>query len=500
MSIRLSAYNRPCTTALVLAASLAFSSAQAPVPPPGPQGQSIKGAVLKGKAPVSKEILKVQLPKPQEVTLQNGLRLIVLENHRVPTFSIQMVFMSGGLADPADHRGLASFTASLLREGTRKLSSREIAEQIESLGAAISAGAGLSSLTTTVGASGLTENLDAILDIFSQVILEPAFPQDEVEKFKNRTLAQLQFQRSLPQFLAQERFSGSIYRNHPAGLVTPPIESIQKTTPEDLARFHGRHYQPNNAMLAVVGDVTLRELLPKVQQAFGAWRSSDLSPAEVPQAPEPTVTQIHLIDRPGSVQTVLLLGNLAIERTDPDYFPLLVMDKIVGGGPAARLFLNLREDKSYTYGAYSSFSSSKFRGVWLASSEVRTEVTEGAMREFLSEFKRIREEPVPAQELADAKRSLVGNFALSLEEPQSLLGNIVTQKIYNLAPDYWDTYPQKVAAVSAEDVQRAAQKYVNLEHLQMVAVGDASKVRDVLAQFGALELYDAEGKQMPPGR
>ena len=210
--------------------------------------------------------------------------------------------------------------------------------------------------------------------------------------------------------------------------------------------------------------------------------------------PAPSAPKIYLIDRPGSVQTVLQLGNLGIERADPDYFALLLMDKVVGNDPAARLFKNLREAKGYTYGAYSSFSSSKFRGTFQASSEVRTAVTDGAIKEFMFELKRIREERVTTEELENAKRSLVGSFALSLERPATLLQNIITQKLYNLPADYWDTYPQKVAAITAADVQRAAQKYVDLAHLQIVAVGDASQIRDVLAKYGTVEVFDSEGK------
>jgi predicted Zn-dependent peptidase len=201
-----------------------------------------------------------------------------------------------------------------------------------------------------------------------------------------------------------------------------------------------------------------------------------------------------LIDRPGSVQTVLQLGNLGIERTNPDYFSLLLADKVLGGGPAARLFLNLREDKGYTYGAYSNFGGSKFRGTWISSSEVRTDVTEGAMKEFMYELKRLREEKVAPEELENAKRSIVGNFALSLEQPQSLLQNIITQKLYDLPADYWDTYPQRVAAVTAADIQNVAQKYIDMGHLQIVAVGDASKAREVLAKYGKVEVVDADGK------
>jgi len=208
---------------------------------------------------------------------------------------------------------------------------------------------------------------------------------------------------------------------------------------------------------------------------------------------------IYLIDRPGSVQTVLQLGTLGIERTSPDYFAVLLADRVLGGGPSGRLFLNLREDKGYTYGAYSGFASSKYRGTWNASSEVRTEVTEGAMKEFKYEFERIGTEKVSADELENAKRAIIGSFALSLEQPASLLQNIITQKIYNLPANYWDTYPQHVSAITADDVQRVAQKYIDMKHLQVVAVGDASKTREILAKYGTVQVFDADGKPVGAG-
>ncbi|HKC62101.1 MAG TPA: pitrilysin family protein [Pyrinomonadaceae bacterium] len=461
---------------------------------PPQQGQSVKGADIKGRAPVNHEILKVKLPKAEEATLSNGLRVILLESHRVPTFTMQMVVLSGGLSDPADYHGLATFTAALLREGTQKRTSKDIAEQVDTIGATLAANAGLSSFTSTITTSGLVDNFDQALDIFSDVIRNPKFPQDEIEKYKQRQIAQIQFQRSIPQFLAAERFQRAIYGNHPAGLVVPPVESIKKITSADLARFHSTFYRPNNALLAIVGDVTLKEIMPKLEKAFGDWQKADVPETKIPAAPEQGTARIQLIDRPGSVQTVLQLGNLGIERTNPDYFAVLVMNQILGGGPAARLFLNLREDKGYTYGAYSQFGGSKFRGTVVSSSEVRTDVTEGAMHEFMYELKRIRDEKVSPTELENAKRAIVGSFALSLEQPNALLQNIVLQKLYNLPADYWDTYPQMVSAITADDVQRAAQKYVNLANLQIVAVGDASKARDVLTKYGSVEVYDTDGQ------
>ena len=461
---------------------------------PVQQGQSVKGADIKGRAPVNREILRVKLPKAEEATLSNGLRVILLESHRVPTFTMQMVVLSGGLSDPADYHGLASFTAGLLREGTQKRTSKDIAEQVDTIGATLTANALLSSFTSTITTSGLVENFDQSLDIFSDVIRNPKFPQEEIDKYKQRQIAQLQFQRSIPQFLAAERFQRAIYGNHPAGMIVPPTESIKKITSADLARFHSTYYRPNNAMLAIVGDVTLKEIMPKLEKAFGDWQKADVPQTKIPVAPEQATARIQLIDRPGSVQTVLQLGNLGIERKDPDYFAVLVMNQILGGGPAARLFLNLREDKGYTYGAYSQFGGSKFRGTVVSSSEVRTDVTEGAMHEFMYELKRIRDEKVSATELENAKRAIVGSFALSLENPNALLQNIVLQKLYDLPADYWDTYPQMVSSITADDVQRSAQKYVNLANLQIVAVGDASKARDVLAKYGSVEVFDTDGQ------
>src|ERR1041385_1666678 len=357
------------------------------------QQQTTKGAVIKGKAPVNKEVLKVKLPRPEEATLKNGLQVVLLPMHKVPTFNMQLVVMSGGLADKPDYRGLSNFTAALLREGTTKRSSKDIAEQVDALGATLTATSGLSTLTSVVSTSGLVENLDQTLDLFADVIRNPTFPQAEVDKYKTRTLAQLQFQRSIPQFLAAEQFQRAIYgANHPASLVAPPAESLKKLTSKDLADFHSTYYRPNNAIIAIVGDVTMKELMPNLGEAFGDWERGTVPATTSPPAPAQSESRIYLIDRPGSVQTVLQLGTLGIERTSPDYFAVLLADRVLGGGPAGRLFLNLREDKGYTYGAYSNFGGSKFRGTWTSSSEVRTDVTEGAMKARMHELKRLRDD------------------------------------------------------------------------------------------------------------
>ncbi len=494
MKKTISLLNRTLMLASLTLLAAALAMAQTPAPATQQQRPSLKGAVLKGKAPVNKEVLKVKLPKPYETRLSNGLQVLVLEDHRLPIFNMQMIILSGGLADPAEQLGVAQYTAALLREGTKTRNSREIAEEVDRLGATLSAAAGLTSLTSTVSASGLIDNFDQIMELFADVILNPSFPADEFDKYRTRQIAQLRLQRSQPFFLASEMFSKVIYGSHPASRIALTVEEHQRITPEKLRQFHATYYRPNNAIFAIVGDVKPAEIVAKLEKVFGSWQRGEVPQVSIPKVNETGPSKIYLIDRPGSVQTNLVLGNLSIERTDPDYFALQAMNQVLGGGASARLFLNLREDKGYTYGAYSRVSSAKYRGTFQANTEVRTEVTKGSMDELLYELKRIREEKVPPDEFDRAKRTIVGSFALQLEFPESVLQNVITQKLYGLPDDYWDTYPQKVSAVTQEDVQRVARKYLDLDRLQVVAVGDAKQIAEVLKKYGPVEIYDAEGK------
>lgn len=472
--------------ALLTATLIAQVSAQTPTPSPT-AGASTKGVELKGKAPVNPQTLRVQLPKPQEAVLSNGLRVSLLEDHKLPTFSMQLWFNGGGLADPPEKRGVAMVTSSLLREGTKQRSSREIAEQLATLGASLSASAGPSTGESSVSVSGLSDYADATIELAADVIRNPAFPSAELDKFRARFLSQLQLQRANPGFQAQEQFMRAIYGEHPGGLVVPSEAVIKQLTSADLAAFHAARYRPNNAFLIAYGDITLKELVSKLQRSFGSWEKGEAKRMLLPALKAPTKSRVLLVDRPGSVQTSLWMGAIGIERNSDDYFAVLVMNHILGGGPASRLFMNLREDKGYTYGIYSSFTGTTFPGVVVASTDVRTAVTEGAMQELSMELRRIANEPVTAQELTNARRALIGRFALSLDAPQALMSNLATQKIYGLPADYWDTYPQRVEAITPADIQRVAKKYYDAGRLQIVAVGDAKALSPVLGKYGTVE-------------
>jgi len=250
-------------------------------------------------------------------------------------------------------------------------------------------------------------------------------------------------------------------------------------------------------VLGVVGDVNPTQFLAKLKDALASWKKTDLKPEETSK-PAPTAeARVVLVNRPNSVQTNLLMGNVAIDRRSADYAAFVVMNEVLGAGSTARLFNNLREDKGYTYGAYSSFTAGTYPGPWRANSEVRTEVTEGAMREFFNEFKRIRDDKAPSTELEERKRSIVARFALSLESPQQLLTYAVQRKFYDLPENYWDNYPAQISAVTADDVQRVAKKYLTLDNIQVVAVGDATKIKGIMEKYGKLTVYDTDGKLSP---
>jgi zinc protease len=449
------------------------------------------------RAPVSKEILKVKLPRPIETVLPNGINLIILEDHRFPLVTVQFdINGAGPMYEPASQPGLAGVTARLLTEGTKTRTSKQIAEQIDSLGASLSTSADFGSGSAVVAASGLSDNFAQWFALTADVLLHPNFPADELTQYQARAKPALLQQRSRPGFLAGQTMSRALYGAYPAAVVSATPESLDSLTPAMLADWHGKHYAPQNTILAISGDVQARALIPRLRRWLAEWQKSKLV-AKFPPGPPPAGKEkIFLVDRPGSVQTTLLMGNLAIDRANPDYPALVVLNEVLGAGAASRLFLNLREEKGYTYGVYSNLTARKYAGPWTAGGDVRTEVTGGAMTEFLRELNRIRDEKVPEQELDAARRSVVARFALSLESPQQMIGYAVARKAYNFPENYWDKYPAQIVAIAADDVQRVAKKYIDPATMQVVAVGDAGKIKTVLEKYGPVELVDPSGR--PP--
>lgn len=456
-----------------------FAAAQTP---PGQPAQSLTGVVRLNRAPVSNTPLLVKLPKPVERKLANGAKLLIVESHRVPTVSFRMSLPACSLRDPQDLPGVASATAAMMQLGTKTRNAKEIAEAIADLGATVGIGAGQE--TATLSVSALTENFDAALSLAADMLFNPTFPQDELDKWKARQLSNIQQSKANPGFLAQERMVNVLYPGDARHQTRPTVESLKKITRDDLVAFYKKYYVPSGEWAGIAGDVTPAQAVAKLDKVFGAWKGGPINRVALPLPAPLGEKKVYLIPRPNSVQTYLMTTNLAIDRTNPDYIACMVMNQVLGSGPSSRLFRNIREAKGYTYGIGSNFSASHNLNYFLASTSVRTEVTEPALAELLREFSDIRDHAIPAGELDDAKSAIVASFALGLQSSSGVLAQWLTQREYGLPEDYWDTYAAKVSAVTAAEVQRVAKKYVPVDNVQIIAVGDAGKIGELLKKFG----------------
>jgi predicted Zn-dependent peptidase len=361
------------------------------------------------------------------------------------------------------------------------------------MAASVAVSANEGSQIATVTGSALTDQFDAVLALASDILLNPSFPDKEIGLYKVRARAALEEQRSDPDFLRQERYSEAVYGSHPASSMGLTRESLEKVTRETLVGFHKANYVPDHAIIGVSGDITLAEARTKFERALKAWgKSGKPRPGVVDPAEHPGL-KIWLVNRPGSVQTAYMLGELALNRTHPDYDATVVMNQILGGSNG-RLYRELRERKGYTYGVYSFFRALRYRGDWRAQMDVRTEVTEASLRDLLAEVNRIRDEVVPTDEFRDAQRSLTASFALSLENPAELLNLYIVRQLYNFPVDYWDRYTDRILAVTPAQVQAVARKYLDPKRLQIVAVGDAARIEANLRGIGPVEVFDDEGK------
>jgi zinc protease len=351
----------------------------------------------------------------------------------------------------------------------------------------------VSGTAATVSGSALSENFPRLFELAADVLQNPSFPADEWTRLKTRTRAGLVQQRTIPAFLSAERFSKVVFGDHPAGRVSATPETLDAITREAMVEAHKTRFVPDHALIAFAGDISLAEARALVDSKLAAWKKAGTAKPAVTDPAPAGAAKVYLVGRPGSVQTSLAVGAQSMVRTDPDYVPLTVANRILGG-TMGRLFRHLREEKGYTYGVGSGFSATQHVGQWSANTSVRTEVTEPALTDLLADIDAMRTTPVPQNELNDAKRAIVAGFALSLENPDQLLGYYVQNWTYDLPADYWDTYPAKISAVTAAQVQAAAAKYWDPKRLQIVAVGDAGKITGILEKKGTLEVYDADGK------
>jgi zinc protease len=423
----------------------------------------------------------LNLPLPEETTLANGLRVVFIEQRRLPLVSFRLAFRSGDSSDPSELPGLTDVMADMLVEGTESRTSRQVAEEVARFGATLAAGA--SSDYMTVSASSLSSYAEEVLELLADVTLRPIFPEDELALAKANAQQNLIAQRAQPSFLASEAVARVIFGQHPYAVVAPTPESIEALSRDALVRQHRRLLVPNNAVLLVSGDVERAGLLERLEQLFGGWRPGEVAEAQFPAPPERSERTAYLVDRPGSAQTNILVANTSIRRTDPDYFAVLVMHTILGGNASARLFMNLREEKGYTYGAYTQLDARRLAGSFRATTEVRNEVTGPSLKEIFYELERVRSEDVSDKELTDAKTYLTGIFPIRLETQEGLVEQLVQIRMHGLPEDYLETYREHVQRVTKGDVRRVAGLHVTPDRAAVVVVGDREQIREQVAPY-----------------
>jgi predicted Zn-dependent peptidase len=445
------------------------------------------------KPPVLPPPKAFKLPDVVSYRLPNGLTVQLVEDHRVPFITASLGLKAGSSDEPRELLGLAGLTADMLQEGTAKKTSKEIATEVDFIGGALSGASDYDN--SLVSCSALSKYYDRLIDVLSDVVLRPSFPENELQLKKTNLIQELAIKRSEPDFLLEERFARVTFGDHPYSIVAPSKETVERITRKDLERFHAAHYLPNEAYLVIVGDFDANKMKDLIASKFGSdWRAGQMPVAEQSRVPVQHGQKIYLVDRPGSVQSSIKLGNVSIKKTDPDYFPMVIANQILGGAGSARLFLNIREQKGYTYGAYSQVGARKQPGAFAAEAEVRTEVTAPSLEEFLYELTRLRNLKVSDKELADAKSYLSGAFQLGLETQSGLSQRLLEEKLYDLPDNYLETYVSNLLAVTADDVRRVARKHIDLDNIVICVVGDASKVKPELQFFAPVDVYDTSGE------
>jgi zinc protease len=450
--------------------------------------------IFRSKAPAPLQPRPISIPTPRETVLRNGLSVVVVEDSRLPLVSYRLAFRVGGAFDPPALPGLTDLLAGLLPEGTTSKTSKEIADEIARMGASLSAGA--NSDYTIVAASALTNFNDPVLDLIAEVALEPSFPEHEVELAKQNTKESLRQQRAQPSFLATEMVSRVMFGDHPYALVAPTPESIDRSTREEFVKFHRAKLVPNNGVFIVVGDVRYEEIVNRVESLFSTWERGEDLIADFPAPPVRTRKTAYLVDRPGSAQSNIVIANSGITRTSPDYFPMMLMHTVLGANASSRLFMNLREEKGYTYGAYSNLDARRSAGTFRATAEVRTPVTGDSLKEFFYELNRIRDTQVSEKELGDAKAYLTGVFPIRLETQEGLTDQLVQIKMLGLPNDYLERYRERVQAVTAEEIQRVATKYIRPDLAAVIVVGDGASVPEQMKPYCEdIEVYTTAGRR-----
>ena len=442
------------------------------------------------KPPETPPIPAYKMPSPHETKMPNGLSVVLIEDQRFPLVTVRLSFQAGSKFDPKELPGLSGMVAGLVTQGTKTRSFREIAEELASIGGSLDGHSSPDVLT--IGGNVLAENAPKLLDLLADVALNANFPEDEVQLQKQNRKQGLLAQHSRPAFLANEKFDELVFGDHPYHYIAPTMESIDRMDQKSMIEFRDRYLAPNNAVLVLLGKLPPRnETMNLVREKFASWKERPAPAAPAKNFPEPK-RQVVLVDRPGSVQADIRIGQLAVTRTDPDYFPLFLGNAILGGGASSRLFNDVREVKGFAYDVHSELDRRKDAGVALAVTQVRNDVVEPAMEAVLGHLAAMGKAPVTATELSDAKNYLSGVFLISLETQSGVADQVDMMKSMGLPNDYLEMFTAHVRSVEPDQIEAAAKKYFAPDNATIVVVGDASKIEKPLEKFGAVQVEKAK--------
>jgi len=467
--------------ALSLAIGAATANAQTQAPPaPGPLRPYV-------------------FPQVNQFQLANGLKVIVVEKHNLPEVEGRLIIDAGAQREPAAKNGLASLTGRLLSEGAGDLSGAEIARQMDALGAQYQTGGGYS--TSFADVVALKNVFPQAMQLATKTVISPSFPANEFTRVKNQAIAAYQQSHARTSGLANDAFIRAAF-DTTAPFSRPPngtTASINALTRDDVVNWHRTMYAPSAATLLLVGDITPAEAKSVAQQAFGSWSATRAAATPISNPIHTSSgTRVILVDRPGSVQSTIIVGQPGFQATDPDYIPMLALNHVFGGAVSSRLNNNLREKHGYTYGAFSGLDLRPGAGLFQMSSEVRTNATDSAIAEAISEYNRLVSETVPAPELQGLVNNLVSGFPNAVQSVQGLSGRIQNLIVWGLPLDFYTTYRERLAAVTPEDVRRVASSKLTPNNIIVVVAGDLSKIETPIRarNFGTVEVWDSNGNKI----
>ncbi len=439
--------------------------------------------------PSASEAKELKIGEHEEFTLENGMKVYVIENHKLPTISYSLSFDIDPIVE-GDKAGYTSMVGDLLEAGTKNRTKENLNKEVDFIGANVGAYSG------GVYASGLSKYNSKLMDILADITLNPVFPEDELTKSITESVTAIKSNATDADAIMGDVKSVIVYgKGHPYGEFMSE-KSLKNIELSDVQGYYNTYFKPNNALLTIVGDITKSEAEELVKKQFGAWKKGVVPTHSYKKPVEPESPQVYVVNKEGAVQSNIQISNIAeIKLGEADYEAAQVFNQIFGSGFAGRLFQNLREDKEYTYGAYGGIRSNKLIGNFSSSAKVRNEVTDSAIEQFLFEINRIRTEDVSAEELKNAQNYIAGTFAQSLESPRTVARFAANIDEYKLSKDYFKNYLKRIDAVTVADIKRVAAKYLKPGNINIIVVGDAAEVGEKLAKFGTVNYLDREGNK-----